>query len=204
MAFDPLLRAKVFRQTCSGSLDPLPGAKPSRVDIPEACRQGSRVFRRHETRLSLGDDVTDPPYVGRHDRDPGRHGLEEHHGRSLRAGAQNPYVEGRKERGGGIPVSVEVHPCSHARFGGHTAEPLLLGTASDDGRLDREDAELVHGPEEHVASLHGDQPPYPTHDERIEGKTEGDWGLDAGLGARTRSEERRVGKECRSRWSPYH
>src|SRR2546429_1708980 len=23
-------------------------------------------------------------------------------------------------------------------------------------------------------------------------------------GARTRSEERRVGKECRSRWSPYH
>src|SRR3712207_8825920 len=25
-----------------------------------------------------------------------------------------------------------------------------------------------------------------------------------GLGARVRSEERRVGKECRSRWSPYH
>ena len=33
----------------------------------------------------------------------------------------------------------------------------------------------------------------------------GDWGLgigDWGLGIR--SEERRVGKECRSRWSPYH
>ena len=31
--------------------------------------------------------------------------------------------------------------------------------------------------------------------------------LDARLGAlavRSRSEERRVGKECRSRWSPYH
>src|SRR2546430_4257381 len=27
---------------------------------------------------------------------------------------------------------------------------------------------------------------------------------DAGDTARTRSEERRVGKECRSRWSPYH
>src|SRR3989454_10854979 len=26
----------------------------------------------------------------------------------------------------------------------------------------------------------------------------------AGLGADSRSEERRVGKECRSRWSPYH
>ena len=31
-------------------------------------------------------------------------------------------------------------------------------------------------------------------------------GLSAGLGplAAGRSEERRVGKECRSRWSPYH
>src|SRR5687767_7674436 len=28
-------------------------------------------------------------------------------------------------------------------------------------------------------------------------------GKDGGPGARTRSEERRVGKECRSRWSPY-
>ena len=28
--------------------------------------------------------------------------------------------------------------------------------------------------------------------------------LHLGLLAETRSEERRVGKECRSRWSPYH
>ena len=28
--------------------------------------------------------------------------------------------------------------------------------------------------------------------------------LDKSLGTLTRSEERRVGKECRSRWSPYH
>src|SRR5256885_9724151 len=28
--------------------------------------------------------------------------------------------------------------------------------------------------------------------------------LDRSLGAESRSEERRVGKECRSRWSPYH
>ena len=27
---------------------------------------------------------------------------------------------------------------------------------------------------------------------------------EAPLAARMRSEERRVGKECRSRWSPYH
>ena len=29
----------------------------------------------------------------------------------------------------------------------------------------------------------------------------GDWSINTGNG---RSEERRVGKECRSRWSPYH
>ena len=29
-------------------------------------------------------------------------------------------------------------------------------------------------------------------------------GTDAALERLTRSEERRVGKECRSRWSPYH
>ena len=29
-------------------------------------------------------------------------------------------------------------------------------------------------------------------------------GMGAGNGGRSRSEERRVGKECRSRWSPYH
>src|SRR3712207_9561181 len=29
-------------------------------------------------------------------------------------------------------------------------------------------------------------------------------GIEAGLAAMERSEERRVGKECRSRWSPYH
>ena len=28
--------------------------------------------------------------------------------------------------------------------------------------------------------------------------------VSASAGARGRSEERRVGKECRSRWSPYH
>ena len=28
--------------------------------------------------------------------------------------------------------------------------------------------------------------------------------IKAGTGMQIRSEERRVGKECRSRWSPYH
>ena len=30
------------------------------------------------------------------------------------------------------------------------------------------------------------------------------WPMVAGIDAAGRSEERRVGKECRSRWSPYH
>ena len=29
-------------------------------------------------------------------------------------------------------------------------------------------------------------------------------GADSSCDSQTRSEERRVGKECRSRWSPYH
>src|SRR3712207_8569272 len=32
----------------------------------------------------------------------------------------------------------------------------------------------------------------------------GRWGADVAPGGTVRSEERRVGKECRSRWSPYH
>ena len=35
-------------------------------------------------------------------------------------------------------------------------------------------------------------------------KTGGHLGSNLGVVELTRSEERRVGKECRSRWSPYH
>ena len=41
---------------------------------------------------------------------------------------------------------------------------------------------------------------YPMHRELVQGE-----GLNrSGFPERSRSEERRVGKECRSRWSPYH
>ena len=36
------------------------------------------------------------------------------------------------------------------------------------------------------------------------GHSEHQLGLAVDLSSRSRSEERRVGKECRSRWSPYH
>ena len=38
---------------------------------------------------------------------------------------------------------------------------------------------------------------------KVEHKLEGKWQLKT-VEANGRSEERRVGKECRSRWSPYH
>src|SRR2546426_6811677 len=46
-------------------------------------------------------------------------------------------------------------------------------------------------------------------EERLRGAADGDPEIPAGEGRavpdlRDRSEERRVGKECRSRWSPYH
>ena len=42
-------------------------------------------------------------------------------------------------------------------------------------------------------------------EECAEGAVGTDYGPAGGrFGSRDRSEERRVGKECRSRWSPYH
>ena len=52
--------------------------------------------------------------------------------------------------------------------------------------------------EEQDAYILGDEHPFAggaSHHRRSGGR---------GSGKRTRSEERRVGKECRSRWSPYH
>jgi len=52
-----------------------------------------------------------------------------------------------------------------------------------------------------VLQVHRELPPEGW--ERLRGEVPGPalWGL---LGVGERSEERRVGKECRSRWSPYH
>src|SRR5687767_15317294 len=44
----------------------------------------------------------------------------------------------------------------------------------------------------------------PAGEVRNSGRRQGDrWWRDEAVHARVRSEERRVGKECRSRWSPY-
>ena len=41
-------------------------------------------------------------------------------------------------------------------------------------------------------------------DHKIAESEEPLYGITTGFGSLCRSEERRVGKECRSRWSPYH
>ena len=40
--------------------------------------------------------------------------------------------------------------------------------------------------------------------EAADGMTDEEFGKEIGFTYGSRSEERRVGKECRSRWSPYH
>ena len=45
---------------------------------------------------------------------------------------------------------------------------------------------------------------YARHPERVEQAKNAGAILEESIVSLTRSEERRVGKECRSRWSPYH
>src|SRR2546426_12119997 len=81
----------------------------------------------------------------------------------------------------------------------------LQRARAEDGHIVREeaDAPAERGPEE---------PRVPGRGEEVDEREEGDdaqvadqVGVEAGLGGgAARSEERRVGKECRSRWSPYH
>ena len=59
-----------------------------------------------------------------------------------------------------------------------------------------------HTTAEKMAEVYGVY--YPEFDRRRFRKFLLRFGLDGERKIRTRSEERRVGKECRSRWSPYH
>src|SRR5258708_25480061 len=53
----------------------------------------------------------------------------------------------------------------------------------------------------YISRIYGPQPPGRTPYARAPGDARPLYGWDD---VATRSEERRVGKECRSRWSPYH
>ena len=132
MPFDPLFRAMLFHQTRSGGGYPLLCAQPSRVDIPEARRQGVRVIRRHKACLRLGDDVTHTPDLGRHDRHPRGHRLEQHHGGALRSRAEHPHVEGAEQVRGPFPAAMEMDVVCHSLLRDQRLESPPLETAADD------------------------------------------------------------------------
>src|SRR3712207_5068080 len=72
--------------------------------------------------------------------------------------------------------------------------PRLLDGAIQLGGVDLDD--LATPPGAGVAHAHSDG--------KVAAGSYATRGLDAYVVPRGRSEERRVGKECRSRWSPYH
>ena len=69
--------------------------------------------------------------------------------------------------------------------------------------LDYERAVLTGGPLGIMQAVMDNVIPY-IHDRKQFGQSIGEFQLIQGKVADMRSEERRVGKECRSRWSPYH
>ena len=78
---------------------------------------------------------------------------------------------------------------------------LITGSESpDSGHIDIGDTVKISYVDQQHKSIDPDKTVYET----IAGNSE--WVRLAGkdINATTRSEERRVGKECRSRWSPYH
>src|SRR2546427_13110613 len=81
-------------------------------------------------------------------------------------------------RSAGLPGDEPVRPVAHGGAPERRATPLVTRNSPEQVR--RQDAHLVYRVVEHL----GVALPEPEHGGR--------------------SEERRVGKECRSRWSPYH
>src|SRR2546426_4758126 len=87
----------------------------------------------------------------------------------------------------GFPAYALNHPLAGGGGCGSGLVGCLLQQGPDELR------EAVPGPIE--AALHGAQ---------VAARNVGDFGVALAFQLAERSEERRVGKECRSRWSPYH
>src|SRR2546427_13217982 len=84
-----------------------------------------------------------------------------------------------------------------ARTAGH---PVRLTTSASNGLFDLIGQELIHGDR----SLVEKRSPLQGSTARGSNCFGPPYQIIQRLGADVRSEERRVGKECRSRWSPYH
>ena len=99
-----------------------------------------------------------------------------------------------------VPQAMEEHICVGQRvivsFGAKrffTGIVYSLGEASNVSDL-KPMLALVEELEDALGAAHGG----------VRGVAAGGEGVEAHRESRSRSEERRVGKECRSRWSPYH
>src|SRR5256885_17229711 len=80
---------------------------------------------------------------------------------------------------------------------------FLLMHSIPGGPFDEEKAPLPPAAKENILRKYGLDKPLPEQYVRyMWSALHGDFGIS--FQSPTRSEERRVGKECRSRWSPYH
>ena len=100
----------------------------------------------------------------------------------------------------------EVYQASDTKLGRTVAIKLLPEAFSHDtervARFQREARVLASLNHPNVAAIYGVEEANGRHFlvmELVPGET-----LEERIGRGARSEERRVGKECRSRWSPYH
>src|SRR5256885_13090063 len=89
----------------------------------------------------------------------------------------------------------------HARLQGDWSSDVCSSDLG--GRFDEEKAPLPPAAKENILRKYGLDKPLPEQYVRyMWSALHGDFGIS--FQSPTRSEERRVGKECRSRWSPYH
>src|SRR3712207_5356475 len=92
------------------------------------------------------------------------------------------------------PDSLTVEEIEEPKVGGPLEVIVRVGAAG----LCRTDIHVIEGQWAPIQDPDGALLPY------VPGHENAGWVEEVGSGVTNRSEERRVGKECRSRWSPYH
>src|SRR3712207_9244937 len=90
--------------------------------------------------------------------------------------------------------SLKVEEIEEPKIQGPLDVIVRVGAAG----LCRTDIHVIEGQWAPIQDPDGTLLPY------VPGHENAGWVEEVGSGVTNRSEERRVGKECRSRWSPYH
>ena len=114
--------------------------------------------------------------------------------------SQNGFENSLKHTPGVLSMARAMDPDSAGSqfFIMHAAAPHLDGAYAAFGKV-IEGQDVVNA----IAETPTDWSDRPMEEQRIESVTVDTFGVEYPE-PETRSEERRVGKECRSRWSPYH